>query len=82
MATVNYNYTRLIQCAEIWVEERTERFKSHPADVVLDQKDYAFALEFFPQIDGKSEDETSVIQLSVQRIDIFSFRRIPSLDII
>lgn len=64
-AIIDYNYTRLIKCAEIWAQERKDRFKSYPADVALDQKDYALALEFFLQIDGKSVDEVRVIKISV-----------------
>jgi len=53
MAIIDYNYVRLTKCIDIWANERIFRFKNKPHEVALDQKEYAVALEFYLQIDGK-----------------------------
>lgn len=53
MSIIDYNYARLTRCIDIWAKEKMIRFKSKPHDVALDQREYAIALEFYLQIDGK-----------------------------
>ena len=55
MAILDYNYTRLQCCGDIWADERIERFKTRPSEIILDQKEFPIALEFFLQIDGSYE---------------------------
>jgi hypothetical protein len=53
MAIIDYNYARLSKCIDIWAKERLFRFRKGQPVVTLDQKEYAIALEFYLQIDGK-----------------------------
>jgi hypothetical protein len=53
MAILDYNYTRLLSCGDIWADERIERFKTRPEEIILDRREFPIALEFFLQIDGK-----------------------------
>jgi hypothetical protein len=53
MSIIDYNYARLSKCLDIWAKERMIRFNYKRHEVVLDLKEYAIALEFFLQIDGK-----------------------------
>jgi len=53
MAIIDYNYARLSKCIDIWSKERLFRFRKGQHEVTLDQKEYAIALEFYLQIDGK-----------------------------
>ena len=55
MAIVDYNYARLKKCVDLWTKERTGRFQQKQHEVALDQTDYAIALEFYLQIDGKRD---------------------------
>jgi hypothetical protein len=53
MAIIDYNYARLSKCIDIWSKERIFRFRKTQHEVTLDQREYAIALEFYLQIDGK-----------------------------
>ncbi len=53
MAIIDYNYARLFKCIDIWSKERIFRFRKTQHEVTLDQREYAIALEFYLQIDGK-----------------------------
>ena len=52
IAIIDYNYTRLSKCVDLWAKERIFRFKKAPHEVTLDHKEYAIALEFYLQIFG------------------------------
>ncbi|CAF1426396.1 unnamed protein product [Adineta steineri] len=51
MAIIDYNYTRLFRCVDLWRTEHIRRFKKELHEVTLDQKEFAIALEFYLQID-------------------------------
>jgi hypothetical protein len=53
MSIIDYNYARLAKCLDIWAKERIYRFQEKSHEVTLDQREYAIALEFYLQIDGK-----------------------------
>jgi hypothetical protein len=55
IAIIDYNYARLSKCIDIWSKEQLFRFKKAQHEVTLDQKEYAIALEFYLQIDGKMQ---------------------------
>ncbi|CAF1447716.1 unnamed protein product [Adineta steineri] len=51
MAIIDYNYTRLFKCVDLWRTEHIRRFKKELHEVTLDQKEFVIALEFYLQID-------------------------------
>jgi hypothetical protein len=53
MAILDYNYGRMLRCVQILAEERMRRFREKPHEVTLDITEYAIALEFYLQFDGK-----------------------------
>ena len=57
LAIIDYNYARLTKCVDLWAKERLIRFQKTDYEVTLNQREYAIALEFFLQIDGKRERE-------------------------
>ena len=52
VSILDYNYARLCKCIDVWARENTRRFNVPPHELVLEQQDYAVALEFYLQIDG------------------------------
>jgi hypothetical protein len=54
LAILDYNYVRLLKCANTLVDEQIRRFQLRPNEVKrLGEEEYAIALEFYLQIDGK-----------------------------
>ena len=53
MSIIDYNYVRLSKCVDTWRKERISRFQKSPAETIFDHKEYAVALEFYLQIDGR-----------------------------
>ena len=57
-AILDYNYPRLFKCLDLMTNERIQRrFQTNPAGHYeqLPLSEYAVALEFYLQIDGKKE---------------------------
>ena len=54
LSIIDYNYHRMFHCHQLWAEQRQSRFNEKPHEVRLESKEYAVALEFYLQIDGKN----------------------------
>ena len=54
VAILDYNYVRMLDCASRYTEERWRRFQERHRDNKLHISDFAVALEFYLQIDGRS----------------------------
>lgn len=61
ISIIDYNYARLSKCLDIWAKERIDRLNKMPHEVTLDQREYAIALEFYLQIDGKTTETIELV---------------------